>query len=184
MNEPAAWEVIARRTLISDRWLTLHADTVRTDSGVVLDPYYVIDERSWSCAVPVLPDGRVVLIEQYRHGAGGIYFELPAGDIDAGETPAQAAVRELAEESGYLAVSDPLPLGALYPEPSRNRSIGHGFVVRVDPHPVASALDHGEAIRPRLFTVPEVFAALADGRIAHAVQVAFLYRAHAGGLLG
>ncbi|MBA3685952.1 MAG: NUDIX hydrolase [Planctomycetes bacterium] len=132
----------------------------------------------------MLPDGRLVLIEQYRHGAGRVFYELPAGDIDAGETPAAAAVRELAEESGYRAISEPVPLGALYPEPSRNRSRGHGFFMRVDPQPAALALDHGEAIRPCLLTVAEMLAALTDGRIAHAVQVAFLYRAHAAGLLG
>ncbi len=184
MTDPAPWEVLARRTLVSDRWLTLHADTVRTGAGVVLDPFYLIDERSWACAVPLLPDGRLVLVEQYRHGAGRVLYELPAGDIDPGETPAAAAVRELTEESGYRAIGDAVPLGALYPEPARNRSRGHGFFVRVDAVPTAMALDHGEAIRPRLLTVAESFAAVADGRIAHAVQVAFLYRAHAAGLLG
>jgi ADP-ribose pyrophosphatase len=53
--------------------------------------------------LPVLDDGRVVLIRQYRHAARQYLWELVAGRIDAGETPKRAAARELLEETGYRA---------------------------------------------------------------------------------
>jgi ADP-ribose pyrophosphatase len=53
--------------------------------------------------LPVLPDGRVLLIRQYRHATRQYLWELVAGRIDAGETPKAAAARELIEETGYRA---------------------------------------------------------------------------------
>ena len=53
--------------------------------------------------LPVLDDGKVVLIRQYRHAARQYLWELVAGRIDAGETPKRAAARELLEETGYRA---------------------------------------------------------------------------------
>jgi 8-oxo-dGTP pyrophosphatase MutT (NUDIX family) len=51
--------------------------------------------------VPVLPDGRVVLIRQYRPATGRSMLEIPAGTLEPGETPVECAIRELAEETGY-----------------------------------------------------------------------------------
>src|SRR5947209_20614336 len=53
--------------------------------------------------LPVLPDGRIVLIRQYRYAAKQFLWELVAGRIDAGENPHKAAARELIEETGYRA---------------------------------------------------------------------------------
>src|SRR3989449_7062608 len=53
--------------------------------------------------LPVLPDGRILLIQQYRHAARQYLWELVAGRIDPGETPKEAAARELIEETGYRA---------------------------------------------------------------------------------
>jgi ADP-ribose pyrophosphatase len=53
--------------------------------------------------LPVMADGRVVMIEQYRHAARQYLWELVAGRIDHGETVKQAAARELIEETGYRA---------------------------------------------------------------------------------
>jgi ADP-ribose pyrophosphatase len=53
--------------------------------------------------LPILPDGRVLLIRQYRHAARQSLWELVAGRIDDGESPRKAAARELIEETGYRA---------------------------------------------------------------------------------
>jgi ADP-ribose pyrophosphatase len=53
--------------------------------------------------LPVLPDGRILLIQQYRHATRQYLWELVAGRVDPGETPKVAAARELIEETGYRA---------------------------------------------------------------------------------
>ncbi len=69
---------------------------VRTIREVITHPGSVV-------VLPVLPDGRIVLIQQYRHAARQHLWELVAGRMDPGETPRQAAARELIEETGYRA---------------------------------------------------------------------------------
>jgi ADP-ribose pyrophosphatase len=51
--------------------------------------------------IPVLKNGNLIMIEQYRHAVGKIFLEFPAGKLDPGENSEQAAHRELAEEIGY-----------------------------------------------------------------------------------
>jgi len=69
---------------------------VRTTREMITHPGSVV-------VLPVLPDGRVLLIQQYRYAARQFLWELVAGRIDEGETPLQAAGRELKEETGYSA---------------------------------------------------------------------------------
>jgi ADP-ribose pyrophosphatase len=69
---------------------------VRTTREVITHPGSVV-------VLPVLPDGRILMIRQYRHAAHQYLWELVAGRIDAGESPREAAVRELIEETGYRA---------------------------------------------------------------------------------
>jgi ADP-ribose pyrophosphatase len=69
---------------------------VRATREVITHPGSVV-------VLPVLPDGRIVLIRQYRYAARQYLWELVAGRIDAGETPKVAAARELIEETGFRA---------------------------------------------------------------------------------
>ncbi len=71
---------------------------VRTTREMITHPGSVV-------VLPVLPDGRIVLIRQYRYAARQYLWELVAGRIDAGESPREAAARELIEETGYRAKS-------------------------------------------------------------------------------
>jgi ADP-ribose pyrophosphatase len=69
---------------------------VRATREVITHPGSVV-------VLPVLPDGQILLIRQYRHATRQYLWELVAGRIDAGETPKAAAARELIEETGYRA---------------------------------------------------------------------------------
>ncbi len=69
---------------------------VRTTREVITHPGSVV-------VLPVLPDRRILLIQQYRHAAKQYLWELVAGRMDPGETPKVAAARELIEETGYRA---------------------------------------------------------------------------------
>ncbi|MDG2267187.1 MAG: NUDIX hydrolase, partial [Candidatus Marinimicrobia bacterium] len=80
---------------------------VRKD--VVSLPDGKISTREWinhpgaACIIPIMPDGKLGLIKQYRYPVQSTMIELPAGELDMGEKPEVCAIRELEEETGYLA---------------------------------------------------------------------------------
>jgi len=69
---------------------------VRTMREVVTHPGSVV-------VLPVLPDGKIVLVRQYRHATGQYLWELVAGRMEKGESPKRGAARELIEETGFRA---------------------------------------------------------------------------------
>lgn len=78
---------------------------VRKDN--VLLPNGEKGNREWinhpgaSVIIPILPDGKIALIRQFRYAVGSEFIELPAGKLDPGESPLECAKRELEEEIGY-----------------------------------------------------------------------------------
>ena len=65
----------------------------------------VVEHPGAVAIVPVLPDGRILLVRQFRHPVGKVLIEIPAGKLDKGEAPDRCALRELEEETGYRAGS-------------------------------------------------------------------------------
>jgi ADP-ribose pyrophosphatase len=82
-----------------------------------------------SLAVPVLGDGRVVILRQYRFAVATRLLEFPAGTLDPGETPLSTMQRELQEEAGYSAERWD-PLGAMLPCPGYSDEVIHLFLAR------------------------------------------------------
>ena len=75
-------------------------DRVREPGGILATRELVMHCGA-VVVLPVLEDGRILLVRQYRHAAGRSLWELVAGRIERGERPAAAAKRELLEETGY-----------------------------------------------------------------------------------
>ena len=90
------------QTLLSGGFLEVRRDTVRLPDGTPATREF-IQHGGAVAVVPLLDDGRVVLVRQYRYPLAKVLLELPAGKRDAGETTLQCAMRELAEETGYTA---------------------------------------------------------------------------------
>ena len=139
-------------------------------------------EPDW-VAVLALGEGEALLVEQYRHGVGRASLELPAGVIDEGESAAEAAARELREETGYVA-SRIEPLGVVSPEPARNTAMGHFYVETGCRQVGEQRLDRSEHIAVRPLAVADLLNAVDDGRIVHGSHVAAILLAERRGLLG
>jgi ADP-ribose pyrophosphatase len=93
---------LSQRTLWESRWFSLRRDQIRLPDGRELD-YHFIDKPPAVWIVPVLADGRLVLIEEYRYAVGDWVLEVPAGTSEPGEDAAATALRELREEIGGTA---------------------------------------------------------------------------------
>jgi len=94
--------ILSSETIYAGPIFGVRRDKVREPSGL-LTTREVITHPGSVVVLPLLSDGRILLIRQYRHATRRYLWELVAGRIDPGETPKQAAMRELAEETGYRA---------------------------------------------------------------------------------
>jgi len=94
--------VLSSRQVFAGRVFSVRRERVSEPGGVIAVRDIVVHPGS-VVVLPVFPGGQILLIRQYRHAARAYLWELVAGRVDAGESPVQAAHRELAEETGYAA---------------------------------------------------------------------------------
>ena len=177
-----AWRRLASRPLIERPWLTVHEQRLALPSGVEIAEFHLLEAPDW-VAVIAVEGGHVVTVEQWRPGANSLSLELPAGVIDEGESPLDAARRELLEETGYEA-DEWVPLSVVHTEPSRHTNRAHFYVARgarrvADPSPEST-----EQIALRRMAVGELLRAVEDGQILHGVHVGAILLAERRGLLG
>jgi 8-oxo-dGTP pyrophosphatase MutT (NUDIX family) len=172
--------VLARRTIVSRRWLEVHEDRILLPNGRELEEFHLIEAPSWAGVLCVTREDEVVLVRQYRHGIGGESLELPAGVIEPGEEPLLAARRELGEETGYTAERWE-PILSVATEPSRHTVRAHFFCALGATLGVERALDESEDIEVVRVPRGELFGLIETGRIVHGVHLgAILFAAQRG----
>ncbi|HEX9105971.1 MAG TPA: NUDIX hydrolase, partial [Longimicrobiales bacterium] len=132
----------------------------------------------WVNVVPFTGDGHVVMVEQYRFGAGILSLEFPAGILEAGEEPAAGGARELREETGYqpAAVTN---ITSVYADPALQDNRLHVVVARGCTRSAAPDQDEGEDVHVRLVAVQDVPRLIREGKIVHALAIAAWFLATA-----
>jgi ADP-ribose pyrophosphatase len=131
--------------------------------------------------VPVLDDGRIVLIRNRRYAVGTTLWELPAGTLEAGEDPAHCAARELTEETGFRARTID-PLGSFYTTPGLTDELMHAFCARGLTE-VGQALEPGEEIEVHPVPRADAIRMLDDGDLMDAKSMLALLLAQRRGFL-
>jgi ADP-ribose pyrophosphatase len=150
------------RRVFDGKVLALDVDEVEEPGGV-RGRREVVRHRGSVAALPVLDDGRVVLVRQYRHAVEQRVWELPAGRLDPGESPEAGARRELEEEVG-LRAGGLEKLLAFYTTPGFCDELIHVYratrLVDVPARP-----EHDERIEVRRLGLDEARAMIARGEI-------------------
>lgn len=135
----------------------------------------MLDETFASSAIiAITKDKRVVISRQYRPGPERIMDEIPGGAIDANESPQEAAVRELLEETGYAPGAIEL-LGVQYRDAYCNQA-SHYFIA-FDCEPVSDdqELDTDEYVEVALLSIPEFLENAKSGKMTDAAAVVIAY---------
>ena len=116
------WKLIGSNTLYADSWSKVVRKTY--DAGHGDADFIVLEKPEFALIAAIDASRNLLLVRQYRHGVDRSYWALPGGFVDAGETPAAAAQRELREETGYTAKRVSY-IGALHPIPAFLKTMAH-----------------------------------------------------------
>ena len=114
---PPRWEIVGDELLQACRVWDLRARRYRHPKTAKEGEFYYLDSRDWAIVVARTVEGELVMIRQFRWGSDELSWELPGGIVDPGEDPVEAGLRELREETGYIAETGKL-IGRCRPNPA------------------------------------------------------------------
>ena len=110
---PHTEAMLESKEIFNGRVIRVTLDKVQLEDGAT-STREVVHHHGGACVLPVDADGNVTMVRQFRYALGEELWELPAGKLEAGEDPFEAAKRELSEECG-LTADTYTELGVVYP---------------------------------------------------------------------
>ena len=175
-EERLVWRLKKKQILYDERWLHLESRSYQLADGTAIEPYYVTCPNDFTVIVAVTESGNFLMERLYRPGAEMVMTEPPAGAIEPGEKPEEAAERELREETGYEAESMEF-LCKIAPNAATASNYAWWYLARNARPAGKQRLDETEALEVFEMTREQVLEGLRAGEFIQAVHVAALYRA-------
>lgn len=165
-----------RRSVFQGKIIDIGVETVALPNGQLAE-LEIVRHPGGAAAVALDDDGKVCLLRQYRHAAGGWLWELPAGKIDPGEDGFNTARRELTEEAGMVA-EEWNELGTLVSSPGVFTEVIHLYLARGLRH---TGHDHEahEVIEIHWLPLQQALEWCVDGTITDAKTLIGLFRTEA-----
>jgi len=163
------WELLESRVDRDYRVFRIQSELAVSPRTNKVGTFYTIDTRDWVNVIPVTPDGKIVMIKQYRHGSKEVTLEIPGGLVDEHD-PREAAERELLEETGYQGNRAEL-LGFVNPNPAIFNNLCHTYLIENAQEVSEKTLDPNEDIEVVLMSPEEIPAIIARGGINHSLVI-------------
>ena len=164
------WTQRSSRIIHEDRWISLRADECLLPNGTIIEPYYVLKEKNWVHVVAFNASGEVLVTEQYRYATDSVCLEIPCGCIEDGESPLEAAKRELKEETGVEANAWGLVFSP-FANPARQTNRIFVFVARELTLTGELNLDISEEIQHQFMLIGSLMNEIRNGRFSQALHV-------------
>ncbi len=177
-NSKYEFKQIEERIIFSNQFITLRNDLVRFPNGKIGE-YAVVESNNFSGTLCLTNNKKIILVKQYRYPWQKSSWEMSSGFIDSGETPKEAAIREVMEETGYRVININ-PLINCYPI-GNNNSVGFLFIAKVECS--ESPFDTDEIEQVKEFTIEEVDDLVKKGEIIQGTTMLAYYYAKSLDLL-
>jgi ADP-ribose pyrophosphatase len=167
-SPPQRWKKLGTREVARTRIFSVESVDFHHPNREKPQDFFVINAPDWVNVVALTPDGRLVLVRQFRYGINDFSVEIPGGIIDEGEDAISAGVRELREETGYVGTGARL-LGSVHPNPAMQNNRTH--LVLVENARPEGKLDWDPDEEFEIMTMPvdEVYQLAHRGGITHAM---------------
>ena len=173
---PLEEKQIQSKRIYERKIVNLRVDTVLLPNGREA-LREVIEHVGAVCVVPVMPDGTTYMVRQYRYPFGEAVLEIPAGKLDAGEQPVDAANRELEEEIGMKA-SELIYMGEFRPSVAYDLEVIHMYLARglvaTQQH-----LDDDEFLDVETYSLHAIYDMIMDNRLTDGKTIAAVLKAKA-----
>lgn len=150
-------------------------DSLRNPRTDKVHERLVLETPDWVNVVALTAERELVVVHQYRFGTGQVTIEIPGGVVDRGEQHADAARRELREETGHTSAKWTY-LGAVEPNPAFHTNLCHHWLAEEAERTHDQGLDPGEDIAIETLALEEVRARIASGEIRHSLVITALAR--------
>jgi 8-oxo-dGTP pyrophosphatase MutT (NUDIX family) len=173
------WEKLGQATLAKTVVFELQSVRYRHPVRGTERDFVVMHAPDWVNVLALTPDGRLVLVRQFRFGIDAFSLEIPGGVMKAGEDPIEAGRRELREETGFTGARARL-LGSVQPNPAIQSNECHIVLVEDAVRTAALEWDADEEIEVTTVPVDEVLALARDGTVTHGLvlNALFLFEPH------
>jgi len=172
---PKPWEIVLSERRESLSIFGMRVDRAESHRNGKAHDFYVLESGSWVNVIPITPAQEVVLIRQYRHGTREVTLEIPGGIVEPGDSPQEAARRELKEETGYEA-EKMVDLGFVHPNPAFLDNRCYTFLAPGAFRAGPQTQDEKEDIHVLLEPLAEIPRLIREGMITHSLVVAAFYR--------
>jgi len=169
------WRLIASRRDDSYRVFSIRTDRAVSPRNGMEYEFHVLESAPWVNVIPVTDDQEVVMVRQYRHGIQDFTLEIPGGLVEEGDTPQEAACRELREETGYSA-REMISLGFVHPNPAIQDNRCYTFLAQGASKVGAQAQDGAEDIEVVTYPLKEIPHLIRCGQITHSLVIVAFYR--------
>jgi 8-oxo-dGTP pyrophosphatase MutT (NUDIX family) len=170
----SSWRRLDARPVARCHVFDVDAVRFAPESGGAARSFHVVSAPDWVNVVPLTDEGRILLVRQFRFGIEAETLEIPGGMCDPGETPVEAARRELGEETGCVA-SAIEPLGWVHPNPPLQSNRCFSFLARGVTRAGEPRPDPDERIETVEIPLADIPRWVEEGAITHALVLAALY---------
>jgi len=171
------WKRQSSEAIADCRIFKVREDFCARASDGAKHTFFVVESPDWVNVIALTRGKEVVLIEQYRQGTQEITLEIPGGMIDDGEPAADAARRELLEETGYES-GEFVFLGKSRPNPAIQTNWMYHYLALDCEKTRETAFDEHESLLTKLAPLTEVANLIESGAMTHSLAVAGFYYLH------